>query len=69
MIEVKAAGDFAGGVLIFETSDDGADFHTAAVPIRGASSLRLNIKPGYMRPRIEGGSYGTAVVVSLTVRR
>jgi hypothetical protein len=54
ILEIRASGDFADGVLIRETSEDGSDFHPVAAPIRGSSSQRLNVKPCYIRPRIEG---------------
>jgi hypothetical protein len=67
ILEIGASGDFADGVLILETSEDGSD--PVAAPIRGSSSQRLNVKPCCIRPRIEGGSYSTTVLVSLTARR
>jgi hypothetical protein len=69
ILEIRVSGDFADGVLILEISEDGSDFHPVAAPIRGSSSQRLNVKPRYIRPRIEGGSYSTTALVSLTARR
>jgi hypothetical protein len=50
-------------------SEDDRDYHPVVAPIRGPSSQRLSVKPGFIRPRIEGGSYETAMVVSLVARK
>jgi hypothetical protein len=71
---VQVAGTFAGATIVFEGSNDGANYFTLASPSGAALSftaaglVQVNMPAAFVRPHVTAGS-GASLTVTMTARR
>jgi hypothetical protein len=71
---VQVAGTFAGATIVFEGSNDGANYFTLASPSGAALSftaaglVQVNMPAAFVRPHVTLGS-GASLTVTMTARR
>jgi hypothetical protein len=71
---VQVAGAFAGATIVFEGSNDGANWFTlsspsgAALSFTAAGLLQVNMPVAFVRPHVTAGS-GASLAVTMTARR
>jgi hypothetical protein len=71
---VQVAGTFAGATIVFEGSNDGANWFTlsspsgAALSFTAAGLMQVNLPVAFVRPHVTSGS-GASLTVTMTARR
>jgi hypothetical protein len=71
---VQVAGTFAGATIVFEGSNDGANWFTlsspsgAALSFTAAGLMQVNMPVALVRPHVTLGS-GASLAVTMTARR
>jgi hypothetical protein len=71
---VQVAGSFAGATIVFEGSNDGANWFTlsspsgAALSFTAAGLMQVNMPVAFVRPHVTSGS-GASLTLTMTARR